>query len=222
MANTKKYVIAGIGIAIVIVIGASFTSYLGQIEEVQKQDGLKSDEIAVGKGSPGLGSPTAPVTIIEMGDYQCEMCKRWYDNTRPMIIENFVDTGKANLIFLDLPILGHDSKIAAEATYCADDQGKYWQYHNIVFKNWAGENTGWVNMDSIVEFATHVDLDISEFNTCITEHKYHQKVIDNENYATIIGINATPTFLIFDDKQFIKIIGAQELETFQNALNQLG
>ena len=94
MANTKKYVIAGIGIAIVIVIGASFTSYLGQFEQVQKQDGTQSAEITVGKGSPILGIENARVTIIEMGDYQCEMCKRWYDNTRPKIIENYVMTEK--------------------------------------------------------------------------------------------------------------------------------
>ena len=68
--------------------GVSFSSYLGQIEEIQKQGASQSD-VAVGKGSPALGLETATVTIVEMGDYQCEMCKRWYDDTRPMIIENF-------------------------------------------------------------------------------------------------------------------------------------
>ena len=113
LANTKKYLVAGVGIAIVIAIAASFTSYLGQFEQVQEQGSgttIYHDEVAVGKGSPLLGMETARVTIIEMGDYQCEMCKRWYDNTRPKIIENFVNTGKASLVFLDLPILGPDSK----------------------------------------------------------------------------------------------------------------
>ena len=173
-------------------------------------------------GSPEMGFANAPISIVEFGDYQSTFCYKFHQNTLNQIKTEYIDTGKANYVFRDFPLNGPDSVLVAEASYCAGDQGKYWQYHNIVFKNWAGENTGWVNMDSIVEFATYVDLDISEFNTCITEHKYHQKVIDNENYATIIGINATPTFLIFDDKQFIKIIGAQQLETFQNALNQLG
>ena len=172
--------------------------------------------------SPEMGLANAPISIVEFGDYQCTFCYKFHQNTLNQIKMEYIDTGKANYIFRDFPLNGPDSVLVAEASYCADDQGKYWQYHNIVFKNWAGENTGWINMDSIVEFAAQVDLDIFEFNTCIAEHKYHQKVIDNENYAMIIGINATPTFLIFDDKQFIKIIGAQELETFQNALNQLG
>jgi predicted DsbA family dithiol-disulfide isomerase len=77
-------------------------------------------------------------------------------------------------------------------------------------------------MNSLVEFAVQANLAIPEFRNCLNEHKYYEKVIDNENYARQIGINATPTFLIFDDKQLIRIIGAQQLDKFQNALNQLG
>ena len=221
MANTKKYVIAGIGIAIVIVIGASFTSYLGQIEEVQKQDGLKSDEIAVGKGSPGLGSPTAPVTIIEMGDYQCEMCKRWYDNTRPMIIENFVDTGKANLIFLDLPILGHDSKIAAEATYCADDQGKYWDYHIMLYDYQVHMNSGWANAERLISFAFDLGLDMDQFEECLNSDKYEMRVQYNSQKARSVA-NSTPTFLLVNALGAQeRIVGAQPYHVFEQVIESL-
>jgi len=63
-------------------------------------------------------------------------------------------------------------------------------------------------------------LDISEFNKCLNDHKYSHKVINNQNYAKSVGIDATPSFLIFDDKQLVRIIGAQPLERFQYALNQ--
>ena len=61
------------------------------------------------------------------------MCKLWFEETRPLIIENYVETGKANLVFIDMPFLGRDSTPASEATYCADDQGKYWEYHSMLF-----------------------------------------------------------------------------------------
>ena len=176
MANTKKYLVAGVGIAIVIAIAASFTSYLGQFEQVQKQDGTQSDEITVGKGSPILGIENARVTIIEMGDYQCEMCKRWYDNTRPKIIENYVMTGKANLVFLDLPILGSDSKSAAEATYCAEDQGRFWDYHIMLYDFQGHMNSGWANIERLNSFAFNLGLDMDEFEECMGSSKYEMRV----------------------------------------------
>ena len=84
------------------------------------------------------------------------------------------------------------------------------------------ENTGWINMNSLLGFAAQLDLDIIEFSNCMDRHMHYQKVINNESYAKQIGISATPTFLIFDDTQLIRIVGAQPLEKFQNALNQIG
>ena len=173
-------------------------------------------------GSPKIGLSTAPVSIVEFGDYQCTFCYKFHQSTLSDIKIEYIDTGKVNYVYRDFPLNGPNSVLAAEASYCADEQNKYWQYHNIIFKNWAGENTGWVNMNSLVKFAVQANLAIPEFRNCLNEHKYYEKVIDNENYARQIGINATPTFLIFDDKQLIRIIGAQQLDKFQNALNQLG
>ena len=90
-----------------------------------------------------------------------------------------------------------------------------------MFDNWAGEKTGWINTDSLVRFAINIELNIIEFKNCLSSHKYYQKVIDNENYAKKIGINATPSFLIFNDDELIRIIGAQQLEKFQNVIEQL-
>ena len=76
-------------------------------------------------------------------------------------------------------------------------------------------------MSSLAQFAVDLNLNITEFKNCLTTHKYYQKVIDNENYAKKIGINATPSFLIFNNEEVIRIIGAQELGKFQNAIDQL-
>ena len=172
-------------------------------------------------GSPMIGATNAPISIVEFGDYQCTFCYKFHQDTFNNIQIEYIDLGKVNYVYRDFPLNGYDSVLAAEASYCAGDQDKYWSYHNLLFNNWAGENTGWVNINSLIKFATQVDLDISEFNKCLNMHKYYQKVMDNENYAEKIGINATPSFLIFDDKELIRIIGAEQLDKFQSVINQL-
>ena len=95
--------------ALVIGVTISFSSYLSEFDNVQTNVEQKFETVA-------LGSETATVTIVEIGDYQCHMCKLWFEQTRPLLIENYIDTGKANLIFLDMPFLGQDSLPAAAAT----------------------------------------------------------------------------------------------------------
>ena len=209
MANTKKYLVIGIGIAIVIALGASFTSYIGQFEQ-QTQTNQTEGEILSLKAPPVLGSETASVTIIEMGDYQCEMCKRWYDNTRPKIIENFIDTGKANLIFIDLPILGYDSHTAAEATYCADDQDMYWDYHATLYDYQGHMNSGWANSERLKAFAFNLGLNMDEFEECLDSGKYEKRIKFNSEKAKSSGANSTPNFVIVNSSgEQQKIRGAQ-------------
>ena len=64
-------------------------------------------------------------------------------NTRPDLIKNYVETGKANLVFVDMPFLGNDSTLASQATYCADDQDRYWPYHFMLFNMQKGIDDGW-------------------------------------------------------------------------------
>jgi len=172
-------------------------------------------------GSPIIGSENAEISIIEFGDYQCTFCYKFHQNTLSSIHSDYIDSGKANYVYRDFPLNGSDSILAAEATHCANDQEKYWQYHNLLFENWAGENTSWITLNSLTQFAVDLKLDITEFKNCLISHKYYQKVIDNENYAKKININATPSFLIFNNEEVIRIIGAQQLDKFQTAIEQL-
>ena len=171
-------------------------------------------------GSPKIGDDNAKISIVEFGDYQCTFCYKFHKNVLDDIQIQYINSGKVNYVYRDFPLNGVDSILAAESSYCANDQEQYWQYHNLLFDNWAGEKTGWINMNSLVRFAVEAELNILEFKNCLTTHKYYQKVIDNENFARKIGINATPSFLIFDDQKLVRVIGAQPLEQFKNALNQ--
>jgi protein-disulfide isomerase len=175
----------------------------------------------VENGSPIMGNINAPITILEWGDYQCTFCYKFHQNTLDIINEDFIKTGKVKIIFKDFPLNGFDSKLAAEASYCAQDQEKYWKYHDELYKNWGGEKTGWITRESLTKFAETVDLDIEKFNKCLDDHKYENKVDLLYAFGKEIGIDATPSFLVFNDEKIIKIRGNQPLEVFLKTFDKL-
>ena len=138
-----------------------------------------------------------------------------------VLLSEYVESGKVKLVFKDFPLNGPDSVLAAEASYCANDQGKYWEYHDELYNNWAGERTGWINYNSLNQFADIVELELNQFNSCLNEHKYIQKVLELEKFGRDIGIDATPSFLIFNDEKIIKIRGNQPLDAFRQAIDDL-
>lgn len=171
-------------------------------------------------GSPLLGDPGAKITIVEFGDYQCTYCHLFHKNTKDTLLQQYVNTGKVNFVFRDFPLNGPDSVLAAEASYCAGDQGKYWQYHDELYNNWAGERTGWVNQKSLDKFATTVGLDLGTFDKCLSSNTYEQKVMDNQKFGENIGIDGTPSFIIFSGTQIQKIVGAQPISQFQQVIDK--
>ena len=218
----KRLVVSVAFVILIIVVAISFSSYQANLLEMHdktkylekiasKQPSLVNFE----NGSPALGSESAPVTIVEFGDYQCEACYHWFHNTRDTLIDNYVETGKAKLIFVDLPFIGRDSIIAAQASYCAEDQGKYWEYHTMLYTFQEGENSGWADRDRLNSFAFSLDMNIDEFNECMNSSKYKQRVNANYNEAVRNGVLQTPTFIIISqDGTTEEFAGAQPYSVF--------
>lgn len=209
-------------IAIPIIIGviASIIAIVS-LSNVSNQDDKITAQKLVHNASPILGNPDAPITILEWGDYQCTYCYKFHTDTLNIIDDEYIKTGKAKLVFRDFPLNGQDSVLAAEAAYCAGEQGKYWEYHHEIYRNWAGEKTGWVNRDSLEKFGNAVGLNSELLNNCIDSKKYHQRVIDHYSYGQEIGIDATPSFLIFNNEKIVKITGNQPLEVFEKVLAEM-
>ncbi|MEJ2259806.1 MAG: thioredoxin domain-containing protein, partial [Nitrosopumilaceae archaeon] len=117
------------------------------IEPVQSPQPTLSPSVIsstfMANGSPVLGDPNAPVTLVEFGDYQCHFCNVHFHNTEHDLLVNFIQTGKVKMIFKDFTIIGPDSVNAAHGAHCANDQGKFWEYHDILYNIWTGENNGW-------------------------------------------------------------------------------
>ncbi len=218
----KGIIVGGVVAAIVIGILVSYYGNESAITAANLDVERKHGTVDTSMGSPILGSPNAPITIVEFGDYQCPQCNNWYHNTKPSIQENLIDTGKANLVFVDLAFFGQDSINAAQASYCAEEQGKYWEYHDQLYMNQKGINDGWANPTNLKTFALNLDLDMELFETCLDSGKYQKRVKHNVKVAGENGATSTPTFIIVgSDGNQQKISGAQPFTVFKQTIDQM-
>ena len=204
-----------------VAIGILAGMFLAFYPQTNNDSKLFTESKLIQNGSPIIGNPSASITILEWGDYQCTYCYKFHQSTMNIIKQDFIETGKVKLVFKDFPLNGADSVLAAEASHCAQDQGKYWQYHDELYKNWAGERTGWVTRESLEKFATTVNLDLGKFNGCLDDHKYLESVNQMYESGKEIGIDATPSFLVFNNEKIIKITGNQPLEVFLKSIDEL-
>src|SRR5260370_8304762 len=132
---------------------------------------MTNGKIDLSMSSPVRGSADAKVTIVEFGDYQCPKCDQWFKNEEPTIKANYIDTNKANLYFMDFPFLGADSPVAAQAVYCANDQGKYWAYHDYLYQNHASIQSGWTTTSNLKADASTISLYTNQFNSFLVPAK---------------------------------------------------
>ena len=214
----KNVYFLAIPVIIGLIIGFIFIS---NEDNSDQKSNLLNKENLLENTPPIIGDVDAKITILEFGDYQCTFCYKFHQQTLEKIKESYIDTGKVNYTYKDFPLNGLDSILAAEASFCANEQGKYWEYHDTIFNNWAGERTGWITSNSLLDFAEQNKLNVNEFTECVNNHKYTQKVIENQKFAENIGINATPSFLIFNDEKLVRVIGAQPIEKFVDAIQQI-
>lgn len=216
----KKVLVLGV-IVVAILAGIAVSLSTPSSETVNLDMGRTHGSISTSMGSPILGDPNAPITIVEFGDYQCEMCYRWFHTSKPQIVENYIETGKANLVFVDLAFLGRDSPKAAQASYCAEDQEKYWDFHDILYNSQEHVDNGWANSERLKAFAFELGLDMELFNSCLDSGKYSKRVQYNIQQAREQGIRSTPTFIVVGDNQQKQISGAQPYSVFKQVLDTL-
>ena len=217
--NKKGVIIGVIAVAIIAGIAALYSS--SPSETVNLDMGRTHGTISTAMGSPILGNPSAPITIVEFGDYQCERCYAWFHETKPVIVRDYIDTGKANLVFVDLAFLGRDSIPASMATYCAEDQGMYWEYHDLLYNSQESVDSGWANSERLKAFAFSLDLDMELFESCLDSGKYSKRVQYNIQQARENGVKGTPGFFIVGPDGQQKIGGAQPFSVFKKILDSM-
>ena len=217
----KKGILVGIVISLVII--SVIVVYSSSSVETENLDVMPHGMISTVMGSSVLGNPSAQITIVEFGDYQCHQCYNWFHNTKSTVFQNYVDTGKVNFVFMDLAFLGLDSPKAAQASYCAEDQGKYWEYHNQLYTAQESQiDNGWANSQRLKAFAFSLGLDMELFDSCLDSGKYTKRVQYNITEAKKLGASGTPTFFIVGpDGQQQKLVGAQPYSVFKQVLDSM-
>jgi protein-disulfide isomerase len=141
---------------------------------------------------PSMGRADAPVTIVEVSDYQCPYCKKFYLQTFPMLKEKYIDSGKVRLVFKDLPLAFHNNaRKAAQAAHCAGDQGHYWDMHNKLF-----ENQNQLNEQSLNVYAKQIGLNSQAFDDCLTSDRHLAAIDADALEANSALLTGTPSFVI--------------------------
>ncbi len=158
---------------------------------------------------PSLGSADAPVTIIEFSDYECPYCRKWYTEAWPQIQKAY--PGQVRLVYRDFPLSFHaNSQGAALAARCAGDQGKYWEYHDLLFSGAA------LGSDTYTSFANQLKFDMAKFQDCVSSQKYLNDVQADFQYGSSLGVTGTPTFFI----DGIPLVGAQPFSAFKTIIDR--
>ena len=166
------------------------------------------------EGGHFLGNPDAPVTMVEFSDFQCPWCEKFFQTAEPQIVENYVKTGKVKFVYRHFPFLGQESVSAALASECADEQGKFWEYHDYLFNNQGAENSGAFSADNLKKFARSLGLEEEKFNSCLDSQKYMDKIRQDYSLAQSRGVNSTPTNFIDE----LKLEGFLDYVGYENAI----
>ncbi len=195
--------IAAFAAAIVI---SELTQVSGSIDRIQE----------ISAEGRTRGAADAPVTIIEFADFQCPMCKRFAETTGNQIEEEYVANDLVRIEFRNMAFIGPESVWAAEAAQCANDQGKFWEYHDKLFEKQRGENSGGFSRDRLMRFAGELELDQEAFGECLDSHRHQQLVLDETEAAEAAGVNSTPW--LFINGETVK--GSQPFAVFQQVIEQ--
>ncbi|MEY2986297.1 MAG: hypothetical protein RJB24_526 [Candidatus Parcubacteria bacterium] len=198
----------------------------------EQNDPIEARDINVdiSEDTPYLGKKSeAKIAIIEFSDFECPFCKRFHEGSRPDIIEQYVDSGKAILAWKDYPLDFHDplatkQAVAAQCVYEQKGNKAYFDYIDLIFANTESGGDG-MKESKLNELAKEIkDLDTAKFDTCLKEQQTLDKVKASIEFANQNGVNGTPGFLIgkLENGKLtggIRIAGALPIATFQQYLD---
>lgn len=148
-----------------------------------------------------VGDENAPVVVMEYGDFQCPACQYFFQTSVKQLKADYVQSGKVRFVFRQFAFLGDESQWAAEASECANEQGRFWDYYDKLYIEQNGENVGIFSKDNLKKFAVDLGLDAAGFNQCLDSGRYTQKVQQETLEGQQAGVRGTPS--VFVNGQFI-------------------
>ena len=187
-----------LGLIVVAGAGVLFTQSRGGAEVAREPVAVNISPAELQR-LPGMsiGRADAPLTILEFADFQCPGCQGWATFMEPLIKERLVNTGRARYVFYDFPLNIHPNAfLAARAGRCANDQGKFWEYHDVVFQNqgkWSYESDA---APLFINYAEQSGLDRGAFEQCLRSDKYAREVSESYKLGESLGVNSTPSLFV--------------------------
>lgn len=207
MKDNKNLTVSNSILAGALIIGLSI--FFGLRPSLEER-GEEAGEQLAAAGSEEL-------TITEFSDFQCPYCQMFWQNAYQEIKAKYVDTGKIKFIYRHYPLPNHpDAFKAAEASECARDQGKFWEYHDTLFSKLASDGSG-LDVPSLKSYAKDLGLDSEAFNSCLDGGEKTSLVLEDSLAGQKAGVDGTPTFFIGDEK----VIGAQPASVFEVVIDKL-
>ena len=193
-----------------VVTGGTTGDTVGDLVPQQAPPTVNIDMKKIVDDDPYLGKDNAPVVIVEFSDYQCPFCSRFYTETLSQIKTQYIDTGKVKFVYRDFPLSFHPEALpAATAVNCAEEQGKFWEFHNKVF-----ENQQTISAANYKLWAEELGLDVAKWETCTKDTKVKAEIQKDFNDGTAAGVQGTPAFIING-----KIVsGAQPFTAFSQVI----
>ena len=162
------------------------------------------------------GDTNAKVTVIEFADFRCPFCEQFFTQTESQLLKDYVDTGKVKFVFRNFAFLGPASVTAADAAECANDQGKFWEYHDWLYKNQPDEsNTTMYNTDALTQAAVTLGMNGDTFRSCLSNKTDESKVNQDMTDGTAAGVSGTPTFFV----NGTSLVGAEPYATIKASID---
>ncbi len=209
----------GIGL---ISIGAIFIAFLIIYPNFKPAAAITVPETAVRPNVDfnAAGNPDAPIRIEEYSDFQCSHCARFYQTTEKELMETYVADGTVYFVYNSFGnFMGPESAEMAGAAYCAGDQGKFWEMHDVILSN-QGASSG---EGRLIDFAEYLELDMDAFESCFSDNKYGDVVDQDMKDGTASGVQATPSFVMtytVNGEVKTKLIeGSQPFATFKQEID---
>jgi protein-disulfide isomerase len=215
-------VIAAIGIGTIAWIMLRDRDAASDFATVEAQPIATAAELVKAARGVKVGPDSAPVRMLVFSDYQCPGCRHFAREVEPHLHREFVDSGRVQLIYYDYPLseIHQWAFLASRAGRCAEDQNKFWPYHDKVFatqNDWSFEKKPPVSR--FKEYAVELGLDAAAFETCLASDKHSKLIAANRQLGTELGVGSTPTIFIegkllrtgWDDYKVLRETVLQEL-----------
>ena len=167
-----------------------------------------------------LGNSEAKVSVDVWEDFQCPACRNFSENIEPLIVQNYVDTGKVSYTFHQYPFIDDfastkESDQSANASMCAAEQNRFWDYKEILFANWIGENVGSYTDRRLVAFAEAISLDMDAFKGCFNENRYKEEINQDFEAGKNLDIGSTPSIFV-NGQRVLNAQGANYIPSYDD------